>query len=101
MAKSPDVTSFAREVLRFALDQDSLQNLVQVAAREWQLEPEHVIEVTKRMAEARRVRLYREGGADVDTAGLSAADLESEPLIWLEPTDETASALNRIAAALE
>jgi hypothetical protein len=94
-------TSFDHEALRFVLDQDSLQNLAQLAASEWQLGPDDVIETAKRFAEAGLVRLYREDGTDVDAAALSPADLASPMPIWLEPTDKTIPALNRINASAQ
>jgi len=92
--------SFEHEALRFVLDQDSLQNLAQLAAGKWQVGPEQVIEAAKRMAEAGLVRLYREGGTDVDPAELRPADLDSETPIWLEPTESTIPQLNKIVAAV-
>jgi hypothetical protein len=99
MGSQKTVFSFEHEALRFVLDQDSLQNLARLAATEWQLGPEDVIEAAKRLAGAGLVRLYREDGTDVDPAGLSPADLDSPMPIWLEPTEETIPELNRITAA--
>jgi hypothetical protein len=96
MIQSRKTVSFEHEALRFVLDQDSLQNLAQLAASEWQLGPEKVIEAAKRLAGAGLARFYREGGADVDPARLSPADLNSPVPIWLEPTEKTIPELNRM-----
>jgi hypothetical protein len=97
--------SFEHEALRYALDGDSVQNLLREEVPRWRIDPATAVEVVRRLALQGDLSLYetrQEDGQDVavEPALLSNAYLDSRPYTFTLKKDRTISRLNEIASRL-
>ena len=82
--------TFENEMLAFALDGDTVQNLTELAAERWQMpEPQVLAKVAEAVARG-ELRLYTTDAAgtasDVAPAQLTPATLKDQIYTWMEAT---------------
>jgi len=83
------VHEFDAETLAFALDGDTVQNLVLVAAERWGMPPEEVLRRVGVAVTRGEIRLYIDDDGverDVEVAGLTPSVLARQVYTWMTRT---------------
>ena len=89
------------EVLLWALDGDSVNNLIPYVKRELGKGSDEVLNMVKTLAKNHKIKIYlelsaRKGSADVDPEDLNEDLLRAELYVTLTKTEETFSRLKEI-----
>lgn len=95
--------SFREEALKFALDGDSIQNLLRVAVSDWGMDRRRAIETIAELARQGLVAACENDSQTgrnilVDATELTLARLDSTPYTYLLKSDRTAPALEALSA---
>jgi hypothetical protein len=98
--------SFREEALRFALDGDSVQNLVRVAASDWGMDRQQTLDLVTELAAQGLLGAYEhdpQTGRNkfLDATKLNLSHLDSVPYTFLLKTDRTIPALEQSGAEEE
>lgn len=95
--------SFQRVAILHALDQDSVQTLINAGVQDWGLSRKQALAQVKAWAADGLFRCYEDGGEpglyiDVPATMLSLDYLDSRPYTWMEPTERTFQRWNDVWA---
>ncbi|MBB6251723.1 hypothetical protein [Nitrospirillum iridis] len=95
--------NFEHTAVLYALDQDSVQNLINAGVQDWSLSREQALVQMKAWAADDLFRCYEDGGEpglyiDVPATMLSLDYLDSRPYTWMEPTERTFQRWNDVWA---